>query len=122
MSVEEEYFRDHFPYFPVLPGVLIVEGCVQLAGWLVGASTGFSHTARLLRVPAFRFARPVQPGALLSMSVSCLEWCAGSDIRFRSRAAVDGVDCARGDFVVELHAAGDAAAFQVEFERLRRRG
>ena len=35
---EEEYFRDHFVGFPVLPGVLMLEGLVQSAGWYVLAA------------------------------------------------------------------------------------
>lgn len=33
---EEEFFQDHFPNFPVVPGVLIMEALAQLSGKLIG--------------------------------------------------------------------------------------
>ncbi len=35
VSLAEEYLADHFPIFPVLPGVLLLEGLVESASWLV---------------------------------------------------------------------------------------
>ena len=45
LALGEEYLADHFPRFPVMPGVLMLEACVEAAAWLWRASTGF----RLLR-------------------------------------------------------------------------
>ena len=35
VSLAEEYLGDHFPIFPVLPGVLLLEGMIESASWLV---------------------------------------------------------------------------------------
>ncbi len=48
VSLAEEYLADHFPTFPVLPGVLLLEGLVESASWLVRRSTGFSCSMVLL--------------------------------------------------------------------------
>ena len=44
VSLAEEYLGDHFPMFPVLPGVLLLEGLIESASWLVREAEGFSHS------------------------------------------------------------------------------
>ena len=48
VSLAEEYLADHFPTFPVLPGVLLLEGLVESAGWLVRKTENFAHSMILL--------------------------------------------------------------------------
>jgi 3-hydroxyacyl-[acyl-carrier-protein] dehydratase len=48
VSLAEEYLGDHFPTFPVLPGVLLLEGLVESAGWLVRKTENFAHSMVLL--------------------------------------------------------------------------
>jgi len=48
VSLAEEYLADHFPTFPVLPGVLLLEGLVESASWLVRATENFAHSMILL--------------------------------------------------------------------------
>jgi len=48
VTLAEEYLADHFPTFPVLPGVLLLEGLIESASWLVRATENFAHSMVLL--------------------------------------------------------------------------
>jgi len=48
VSLAEEYLADHFPIFPVLPGVLLLEGLIESASWLVRQTEDFAHSMILL--------------------------------------------------------------------------
>jgi len=49
VSLAEEYLADHFPTFPVLPGVLLLEGLVEAASWLVRQTQDYSNSMILLQ-------------------------------------------------------------------------
>ena len=48
VSLAEEYLGDHFPTFPVLPGVFLLQGMIESASWLVREAQGFAHSMILL--------------------------------------------------------------------------
>jgi 3-hydroxyacyl-[acyl-carrier-protein] dehydratase len=49
LSLGEEYLADHFPTFPVMPGVLMLQALVEAASWLVRFSRDFDPTVLVLR-------------------------------------------------------------------------
>ena len=72
LSFAEEYLADHFPAFPVMPGVLMLECMVQSAAWLVRGSQDFAHSLILLadaRNVAYKSF--LRPGEVLNVQVEC---------------------------------------------------
>jgi beta-hydroxyacyl-ACP dehydratase FabZ len=74
VTVNEDYFRGHFPGNPIMPGVLVIEAMAQAAGLLISAS--IDRPERLLPylvgVDEVRFRRPVLPGDGLRLEVDVL--------------------------------------------------
>ncbi|MDR1959535.1 MAG: beta-hydroxyacyl-ACP dehydratase [Planctomycetaceae bacterium] len=73
LSMAEEYLRDHFPNFPVMPGVLMLEALTQASAWLVRVSGDFSHSIVLLKeAKGVRYGRFVRPGQTLRIEASMI--------------------------------------------------
>jgi 3-hydroxyacyl-[acyl-carrier-protein] dehydratase len=58
-------FEGHFPTYPLMPGVLLIECMAQTGGWLVAALAGFDRLAILAGVKQAKFRAPVLPGDVL---------------------------------------------------------
>ena len=70
VSLAEEYLGDHFPTFPVLPGVLLLEGLVESAAWLVRQTEGFAHSMILLaEARNVKYKSFLPPGAQIQYTV-----------------------------------------------------
>ncbi|WP_027284719.1 3-hydroxyacyl-ACP dehydratase FabZ family protein [Rubritepida flocculans] len=61
-------FEGHFPGFPLLPGVLMIETMAQAAGWLIVARSGFARMALLAKVGEAKLRGMVKPGAELTVT------------------------------------------------------
>lgn len=74
LSLAEEYLADHFPRFPVMPGVLMIEALVQASSWLVRATEDFRHSMLLLaEARNVTYKSFVAPGRLFEMTVEAKE-------------------------------------------------
>jgi 3-hydroxymyristoyl/3-hydroxydecanoyl-(acyl carrier protein) dehydratase len=73
IAADEEYFRDHFPGYPIVPGVLVLESLAQLGGRLVEASVRDASGRRILpmlaKVEHAKFLHSVRPGDRLDLAV-----------------------------------------------------
>ena len=71
LSLAEEYLADHFPGFPVMPGVLMLEALVQAGAWLMRVSDDFAQSMIILKESkAVRFNNFVLPGKTLCLQVT----------------------------------------------------
>jgi 3-hydroxyacyl-[acyl-carrier-protein] dehydratase len=70
VSLSEEYLADHFPTFPVLPGVLLLEGLIESASWLVRKTENFAHSMILLEEARnVKYKSFLAPGAQIEYTV-----------------------------------------------------
>ena len=70
LSLAEEYLADHFPLFPVLPGVLILQVAIEAASWLVRVTSDFAHSILVLKeARQVRYGSFVSPGECLRVTV-----------------------------------------------------
>jgi 3-hydroxyacyl-[acyl-carrier-protein] dehydratase len=73
LSLAEEYLADHFPRFPVMPGVLMLEAMTQAGAWLVRVSEDFAHSMVVLQEARnVRYKDFVQPGQVLTVTARVL--------------------------------------------------
>src|SRR3954471_16829278 len=74
VTMTEEYMADHFPEFPVLPGVFMLEAATQAGAWLLRLSENFAHSVISLReAKNIKYADFVAPGQSLDVTVSMLK-------------------------------------------------
>lgn len=72
VSCAEEYLADHFPTFPILPGVFMLQAMVESAAWLVRDALDFAPPLVLLReAKNVTYKSFVKPGQLLRVEVQC---------------------------------------------------
>ena len=62
LSLAEDYFAEHFPGYPVMPGTLMLEGLAQTGGILVGEVNEFREKVILAKIPRAEFRREVLAG------------------------------------------------------------
>jgi 3-hydroxyacyl-[acyl-carrier-protein] dehydratase len=116
VAFSEDFFDDHFPLKPILPGVLMIEGMAQLSGLVieegVRAQTGRNVKALMSIVEKAKFRKPVYPGDTLEY-----------------RAAVQSINEAGAKASVQAYVADDLVAecslvfsfHEIENERLEAR-
>jgi 3-hydroxyacyl-[acyl-carrier-protein] dehydratase len=74
VSLAEEYLADHFPRFPVLPGVMMLEAMTQAAGWLLHHRNGFAKTLAVLKEARnVKYGNFVAPGNALKVDCQLLK-------------------------------------------------
>lgn len=109
VSAAEEYLADHFPGFPVLPGVMMLEALVQAARLYVagpgaeGADEGISGGGGPLivtQVRNVRYGNMVRPGQALVVRVT-LRKREGDAYEFQGEGTVDGQVAVQGRFRLE---------------------
>ena len=103
VTYNEPFFPGHFPYRPVMPGVMIIEALAQTAGILAFVTAGVipDEDTRFyfVGIDKARFRKPVEPGDQLVLTAT-LERAFKGIWKFSTTALVDNVEVAHAEMMV----------------------
>jgi 3-hydroxyacyl-[acyl-carrier-protein] dehydratase len=103
VTVNEPFFPGHFPYRPVMPGVIILEALAQAAGILAFKTAGVvpdeGSRFYFVGIDGARFRKPVEPGDQLVLKAT-LERAIRGIWKFSTSAEVDGKEVASATMMV----------------------
>ncbi len=89
LALGEEYLADHFPQFPIMPGVLMLQACVESAAWLWRATTNYQHPVIVLReLKSVKYGTFMLPGRRMDVTVD-LTKAEGDHATFKAKGAND---------------------------------
>jgi len=105
VTINEPYFTGHFPYLPVMPGVLQIEALAQAAGILsfqtMGRMSDSGSVYYFVGIDNARFKHPVVPGDQLRLEVNITR-VSRAIWKYQGRASVDGHTAAEADLMCTL--------------------
>lgn len=122
LTLAEEYLQDHFPRFPVLPGVLMLEALVQASAWLVRASLDFRPSLIVLKEARnVTYKSFLAPGQVLILEATARE-ITESQSEFNASGSVGGKEIVRARLTLRhLSLAEHQPGVSELVERLRHR-
>lgn len=100
LGMAEEYLADHFPGFPVMPGVLILESMIQTSAWLMRVNSDFACSMVLFKeAKAIRYKGFVSPGQTLSIE-SHLHQSDEHTSTFKCEGFIEGKSCCNARLIL----------------------
>jgi 3-hydroxyacyl-[acyl-carrier-protein] dehydratase len=100
LSLAEEYLADHFPGFPVMPGVLMLEALTQAGAWLIRETEDFANSIIVLKqARTIKYGSFVEPGRQLELKVEMVSNEAPL-ATFKAVGLVDGHEMVKGRIVL----------------------
>lgn len=90
LTLGEEYLADHFPTFPVMPGVLMLQTLVEASSWLWRITDEFRYSVILLReAKNVKYGQFMEPGRKMIVTA---EWLSqeGDRATFKGKGETDG--------------------------------
>jgi 3-hydroxyacyl-[acyl-carrier-protein] dehydratase len=100
VTVNEPFFQGHFPDYPVMPGVLLIEAMAQTGAVLMSKSLEVDTTGKaifFMSADNCRFRSPVRPGDVVRMAVRVVKH-RGDIFKFAGEALVNGKVAAEAEF------------------------
>src|SRR5580692_13041590 len=119
LTLGEEYLADHFPTFPVMPGVLMLETLVEAAAWLLRLTDDFRHSVIVLREARnVKYGNFMEPGRQMSIRVDLVEQD-DATATFKGKGEMDGLATVSAKFTVARYNLRDRnPALQAVDERI----
>ena len=100
VTIGEPFFQGHFPGYPVMPGVLIVEAMAQTGAIMMSKSLNIDIAGKVIyfmSIDGVRFRSPVRPGDVLKMHVEVTR-ARGDIFKFKGKAMVGDKVAAEAEF------------------------
>ena len=101
VTVNEPFFQGHFPGYPVMPGVLIVEAMAQTGALLMSKTLDVAVADKVIMfmsIDGVRFRKPARPGDQLRMEVKVTR-ARGDAYKFRGETFIDDKLAAEAEFM-----------------------
>jgi 3-hydroxyacyl-[acyl-carrier-protein] dehydratase len=118
LTMAEEYLADHFPRFPVMPGVLMLEAMTQTAAWLVRVSEDFAHSMVVLKQATnVKYGQFVEPGQTLHVAAEIVK-SSDRETKLKARGTVDGRTTVGARLVLAKYNLADTVPAHAEIDRL----
>ena len=119
LTLGEEYLADHFPSFPVMPGVLMLQTLVESAAWLLRLSEDFQHSVIVLReAKNVKYGTFMQPGKQMNVEVEVASQD-GRTATFKGKGEVGGASTVSARFTLDRYNLRDRnPAFAAADERI----
>src|SRR5438046_8287085 len=91
LTLAEEYLADHFPTFPVMPGVLMLETLVEAGAWLLRLTDDFRHSVIVLREARnVKYGNFMEPGRCLVVSAEVVDFKEGApEVTFKGKGEME---------------------------------
>ncbi|MBX7165316.1 MAG: beta-hydroxyacyl-ACP dehydratase [Pirellulales bacterium] len=108
LSMAEEYLADHFPGFPVMPGVMMLEALTQASAWLIRASEDFAHSVvELKEARNVKYGNFVEPGQVLTVSAEITDMAPG-ETRLKAEGSVGEIKTVSARLVLRRYNLADS--------------
>jgi 3-hydroxyacyl-[acyl-carrier-protein] dehydratase len=103
LTLAEEYLADHFPTFPVMPGVLMLQSLVEAGAWLLRLSEDFRYSIVVLReAKNVKYGTFMDPGKQMDIEVE-LAGQDGTTATFKGRGESGGASTVSARFTLERY-------------------
>ncbi len=102
LTLAEEYLADHFPTFPVMPGVLMLETLVEAGAWLLRLTENYRHSVIVLRdARNVKYGNFMQPGHSLVVTAEMMETAPeAAEVVFKGKGEMDGLSTVSAKFTL----------------------
>jgi 3-hydroxyacyl-[acyl-carrier-protein] dehydratase len=112
LTLAEEYLADHFPSFPVMPGVLMLQTLVEGAAWLLRATEDFRHSVIALRdARNVKYGKFMQPGNCMTITVDVADYSPETSMAtFKGKAETGNASTVSAKFTVARYNLGERNA------------
>ena len=103
LTLAEEYLADHFPGFPVMPGVLMLEALTQAGAWLIRETEDFAHSVIVLKqAKTIKYGSFVEPGRQLQLRVEVVEH-GERETLLKGKGVIDDQTMVQGRFTLSRY-------------------